>query len=90
LVYWFTRFVLTKKSLIFVSVFQNEDIMQTVSIEIINPKVLKLLNDLAELKLIRTKEPSLTSNVIETHWASEYVLAKDWLNPKEDEAWKDL
>ena len=64
--------------------------MQTVSIEIINPKVLKLLNDLAELKLIRTKEPSLTSNVIETHWASEYVLAKDWLNPKEDEAWKDL
>ena len=29
-------------------------------------------------------------NVIETHWASEYVLAKDWLNSKEDEAWKDL
>ena len=65
--------------------------MQTVSIEIINPKVLKLLNDLAELKLIRTKESSSTySNVIETHLASEYVLAKDWLNPKEDEAWKDL
>jgi len=74
-----------------VSLFQTKDIMQTISIEIINPKVLKLLNDLAELKLIRTREPGpADSNVVETHWASEYVLAKDWLNTKEDEAWKDL
>ena len=37
------------------------------------------------------KDSSSTySNVIETHLASEYVLAKDWLNQKEDEAWKDL
>jgi hypothetical protein len=26
----------------------------------------------------------------ETHLASEHVLAKDWLNAYEDEAWKDL
>lgn len=25
-----------------------------------------------------------------THYASEKVLAKDWLLPEEDEAWKDL
>ena len=25
-----------------------------------------------------------------THFASESVLAKDWLTPEEDEAWKDL
>jgi hypothetical protein len=25
-----------------------------------------------------------------THFASEKVLAKDWLLPEEDEAWKDL
>ncbi len=27
---------------------------------------------------------------IVTHIASENVLAKDWLSPEEDEAWKDL
>lgn len=27
---------------------------------------------------------------IQTHFASEKVLAKDWLLPEEDEAWKDL
>ena len=25
-----------------------------------------------------------------THFASEKTLAKDWLDPKEDEAWQDL
>ncbi len=25
-----------------------------------------------------------------THFASEKVLAKDWLSPEEDEAWQDL
>ncbi|HBG87234.1 MAG TPA: DUF2281 domain-containing protein [Marinilabiliaceae bacterium] len=25
-----------------------------------------------------------------THYASEKVLARDWLIPEEDEAWKDL
>lgn len=27
---------------------------------------------------------------IQTHFASEKALAKDWLLPEEDEAWKDL
>ena len=27
---------------------------------------------------------------IETHFASENSLAKDWNTPEEDEAWKDL
>jgi hypothetical protein len=27
---------------------------------------------------------------IQTHFASEKVLTKDWLLPQEDEAWKDL
>ena len=27
---------------------------------------------------------------IMTHFASEEVLARDWLTPEEDEAWKDL
>lgn len=30
------------------------------------------------------------SDKILTHLASEKVLAKDWLLPEEDEAWKDL
>jgi hypothetical protein len=25
-----------------------------------------------------------------THFASEYILAKEWLVPEEEEAWKDL
>ena len=27
---------------------------------------------------------------VDTHLASESVLAKDWNTPQEDEAWKDL
>ncbi|MDR3250138.1 MAG: hypothetical protein LBT42_00535 [Tannerella sp.] len=69
--------------------------MQTIHIEVMNPKVQKLLYDLAELKLIRMISPAsknllLDSDVTDTHLASEHVLAKDWLNPQEDEAWKDL
>ena len=29
-------------------------------------------------------------DIVLTHFASEKVLAKDWLLPEEDEAWKDL
>jgi hypothetical protein len=65
--------------------------MQTVQIEIINPKAVKFLNDLVELKLIRPIRRKQTfADITETHWASEYVLAKDWLTPVEDEAWKNL
>lgn len=29
-------------------------------------------------------------DTIFTHFASEKALARDWLSPEEDEAWKDL
>jgi uncharacterized protein HemY len=35
------------------------------------------------------KEKSESEKVL-THLASEKVLAKDWMLPEEDEAWKDL
>ena len=30
------------------------------------------------------------NDTIASHVASEHILAKDWLLPEEDEAWKDL
>ena len=30
------------------------------------------------------------SDITETHYASQSILAEDWLTPEEDEAWKDL
>jgi hypothetical protein len=35
-------------------------------------------------------EMPFSSDKIETHFASESVLAKDWLTTQEDLAWKDL
>lgn len=35
------------------------------------------------------KTPEITDSVT-THFASEKVLAKDWLTPEEDLAWRDL
>jgi DNA-binding phage protein len=32
----------------------------------------------------------ITSALNDAHLASEMVLAKDWISPEEDEAWKDL
>jgi len=50
---------------------------------------------------VREKQKLLTSLIKEsfrksgddtilTHFASEKTLAKDWLSPEEDKAWKDL
>ncbi|HOB83869.1 MAG TPA: hypothetical protein PKX27_03370 [Bacteroidales bacterium] len=50
---------------------------------------------------VREKQKLLTSLIKEnlsksgndtilTHFASEETLAKDWLSPEEDKAWKDL
>ncbi len=36
------------------------------------------------------KGNGLKNDAILTHLASEKSLAKDWLNPEEDKAWKDL
>ncbi len=46
------------------------------------------LRDLAEFaKRLRLKA---AHREVPTALASEAVLAKDWLRPEEDEAWKDL
>ncbi len=44
---------------------------------------------LTEVLKKETKQMSENDQVM-THFASEKVLAKDWLLPEEDEAWKDL
>lgn len=36
-----------------------------------------------------THSANLTDSIL-THFASEQVLAKDWLNPEEDIAWQNL
>jgi hypothetical protein len=47
-------------------------------------------DDKTKLKEILKKETKEKNDPVETHLASEKVLAKDWLLPEEDEAWKDL
>jgi len=44
---------------------------------------------LSEVLEKETKQNSANENIL-THFASEKVLAKDWLLPEEDEAWKYL
>jgi hypothetical protein len=41
-------------------------------------------------KLLQSEVKQKNKNVIETHFASQSVLAKDWLNPEEDLAWQHL
>jgi hypothetical protein len=70
---------------------QNNICMQTINVEIVNPKARRLLRNLAEMQIIRILQPRISfPDVVETHWASESVLAKDWLTSQEDEAWKNL
>ena len=47
------------------------------------------LTDKIKLTKILAKE-TIKKDKTKTYFASESVLAKDWLNPEEDEAWKDL
>ena len=44
---------------------------------------------LTEVLKKETKQEPENDKIL-THFASEKVLAKDWLLPEEDEAWKDL
>ncbi len=59
-------------------------------------KIIKELKDLPDeivneiLEFIRFKKIKRSSERTETHFVSESALSKDWLNPSEDEAWKDL
>jgi hypothetical protein len=68
--------------------------MNTLTRELVN-KELKdipdiLLLDLYEyIKYLKFKKRGLTDK-IETTYASEVALSKDWNRPEEEEAWKDL
>jgi hypothetical protein len=46
------------------------------------------------IRSIRSNEDELRvftePDTVQTHFASEQVLAKDWSNKTEDEAWKNL
>ncbi|MCH7568037.1 MAG: DUF2281 domain-containing protein [Nanoarchaeota archaeon] len=50
---------------------------------------LKRLESTLEKKGI-IAEQEIENNISETALLSEKALAKEWLNPEEDEAWKDL
>jgi tetrahydrodipicolinate N-succinyltransferase len=50
---------------------------------------LKKLESMLEKKGI-IAEQEIESSMSETVLLSEKSLAKEWLNPEEDEAWKDL
>ena len=46
------------------------------------------LDELVEfIQVLKRRFPSLN---LETAYASEAVLVRDWLSPEEDEAWRDL
>lgn len=49
-------------------------------------------NEKLKLSEVLKKETKLKlgNDKIMTHFASEKALAKDWLSPEEDEAWKNL
>ena len=70
--------------------------MTTITVTIKKKKALKALEDLRANDLIdfssktKTTKHKLPKEKIQTHLASEKVLAKDWLNQKEDKAWQDL
>jgi hypothetical protein len=46
--------------------------MQTITIDIINNKALKLLQDLELLQLIRLRKEKVTSVTIHNEWATKY------------------
>jgi hypothetical protein len=70
--------------------------MTTITVTIKKKKALKALEDLRANDLIdfssksKTTTRRLAKEKIQTHLASEKVLAKDWLSKKEDKAWQDL
>jgi hypothetical protein len=39
---------------------------------------------------IEEMEDKATADSPKTHFASEQILAKDWLTPEEDKAWRNL
>jgi hypothetical protein len=54
--------------------------MQTIALETVKPTI----------HTMAYRQKAKKPDFVATHLASESVLAKDWLNPQEDEAWKNL
>lgn len=65
--------------------------MTVITVTIKKKKAIKALEELRANDLIdfATKKQTVKDK-IQTHLASEKILAKDWLSKKEDEAWRDL
>ncbi len=49
-----------------------------------------MLKKLDYVRILNKEGESVVEEPTMTHYASEKSLAKDWLTPEEDEAWKDL
>lgn len=65
--------------------------MTVITVTIKKKKAIKALEQLRANDLIdfATKKKTIKDK-IQTHLASQKILAKDWLSKKEDEAWRDL
>jgi len=66
-------------------------VMTNIEVTIKKKKALKILEELRANDLIdfaNHKDGGKSS--IETHFASEKTLARDWLSKKEEEAWRSL
>ncbi len=64
--------------------------METLVIHSKSKSNARLLSALARKLGDKVFESTGKADKIETHYASESALEKDWLTPQEDEAWKDL
>ena len=49
-----------------------------------------MLKSLDFVTVVNKENSNIVSEPPMTHYASQNTLAKDWLTPEEDEAWKDL
>jgi len=64
--------------------------METLVIQSKSRSNMQLLSALARKLGDTVFEHSKETDIIETHFASENALAKEWLTSEEDKAWKDL
>jgi hypothetical protein len=69
---------------------KNQNLTLNIPKNLIGKKLEVLVFSHNETKNIVAIENALKNDKIETHLASEQVLANEWLNEKEDLVWKDL
>lgn len=53
-------------------------------------QIVELVQQLSTNEKIKLRDVLNNDHEVLTHFASEKALAKDWLLPEEEEAWKDL